>query len=105
MKAADSLIADFAWTLGERFEAYYNAHYPMLTAPSVEVQNGRKYARIVEVSAGSECVFGFIDRETGEIFKAAGWRGPAKHARGNVFSDENGWEAVTDGRPFIHYLT
>lgn len=43
--------------------------------------NGKKYTRIVK---DGESVWGFIERATGDIFKAKGWKGPAKHARGNI---------------------
>jgi len=49
----------------------------------------QKYHKIV--SHGS--VVAFIDRETGDIFKPASWKAPAKGIRGNVLSEKNGTEA------------
>ena len=66
------------------------------------VQKGRKYLKIVqqqfddmgpnptnEYRNGS--VHAFIDRETGDVYKPAGWAKPAKHVRYNLLerSDRN----------------
>ena len=32
----------------------------------------------------------FVDRTNGDVLKAASWKAPAKHARGNIFDDSNG---------------
>ncbi len=40
----------------------------------------------------------------GDILKAATWKAPAKHARGNVFSPTNGAEAISAGGSSIRYL-
>ena len=55
-------------------------------APTYEIdKGGRKYKRIVTVVDGChQSVWGFIEVETGDIYKAAGWKGPAKHVRGNI---------------------
>ena len=55
-------------------------------------KGGRKYVRIVVVDssgvAGS--VHCFINKENGDVLKAAGWTTPAKGARGNIYDDNNG---------------
>ena len=66
------------------------------------VQKGRKYLKIInqqyddmgpnpsyEYRNGS--VHAFIDRETGDVYKPAGWAKPAKHVRYNLLerSDRN----------------
>jgi hypothetical protein len=45
----------------------------------------------------------FIDKVTGDIYKPASFRAPAKHARGNVLSSLNGMEAIDDSG-FVKYL-
>ena len=52
--------------------------------------NGRRYKRIVRADAGSRSVHCFVDTTNGNVLKAAGWKAPAKHARGNIFDDQNG---------------
>jgi hypothetical protein len=61
---------------------------------SINVKSGRKFDKIV--SNGS--VWGFVAKndgflkgiphKKGDVFKAAGWRAPAKWARGSIFSGE-----------------
>ena len=66
------------------------------------IQKGRKYLKIInqqyddmgpnpsyEYKNGS--VHAFIDRETGDVYKPAGWAKPAKHVRYNLLerSDRN----------------
>ena len=68
---------------------------------SIEVRSGRKFDKVV--SNGS--VWGFVAKTNGvlkgipyfvgDVFKAAGWRAPAKHVRGTIFSSETNWFSWT----------
>ena len=59
---------------------------------SVHVRSGKKYDKVITGTS----VWGFIAKEDGllkgiphkkgDVFKAAGWRAPAKWARGSIFS-------------------
>lgn len=52
---------------------------------------GKRYKRIVRSDDhGSRCVHCFVDTTNGDVLKAAGWKAPAKHARGNIFNADNG---------------
>ena len=64
------------------------------------VQKGRKYLKIIqqqfddlgpnptnEYRNGS--VHAFIDRETGDVYKPAGWAKPAKHVRYNLLESKD----------------
>lgn len=53
------------------------------------VQELRKYFKIV----GHGSVVAFIDKVTGDIYKPASWKVPAKGIRGNINSEKNGKEA------------
>jgi len=44
-------------------------------------ETGRKYHKIIMVANGSRSVSCFVDKKTGEIYKAASFRAPAKHVR------------------------
>ena len=47
--------------------------------------NGRKYHRIVmETGGGNRSVHAFVDKKTGEVYKPASWKAPAKHVRYNL---------------------
>ena len=58
------------------------------------LQPGRKFIKVVEGNR----VWGFVSLvdgthkglplKKGDILKAAGWRGPAKHSRGSIFDSE-----------------
>ena len=54
----------------------------------IEFEEGSKYVKVVSVSAGgSRSVHSFVEKSTGNIWKAASWKAPAKNfARGNVFN-------------------
>lgn len=65
---------------------YFAKHYPTLTAPGYTVERGRKYHRVVQQQDGSRSVHAFIG-EDGMLYKAAGWKTPAKGARYNLQLD------------------
>jgi hypothetical protein len=57
-----------------------------LPRDTYQVQSGRKNDKIVKVQAGvGRSAYCFVDRETGNILKAAGWNAPAKGTRGSIF--------------------
>lgn len=50
------------------------------------IEEGRKYLKIIMVVPNdnrppSRSVHAFVDKKTGEVYKAASWRGPAKDVR------------------------
>lgn len=45
------------------------------------IETGRKYHKIIMNANGSRSVHAFVDKKTGEIYKAASFRAPAKHVR------------------------
>ena len=60
------------------------------SAPSHTVEVGPKFVRIVRGDGVSRSAFGFVERATGLIYKAAGWKGPARNfPRGSIFDLAN----------------
>ncbi len=61
----------------DRIEAIKNGdHYKFV------VETGRKYHKIVQTdNSGGESVHAFVDKKTGEVYKAASYRAPAKGVR------------------------
>ena len=67
----------------------------------LKVKSGRKFDKVIEKNR----VWGFIAKTdgvlkgipyfVGDVFTAAGWRAPAKHVRGSIFSSETNWFAWT----------
>jgi hypothetical protein len=68
-----------------RAEHFPNSTLPM---PSVEISIGKTFARIIKVDGSSRSAYGFIDLKNGDLLKAASWKAPALHARGNIFADD-----------------
>lgn len=69
----------------------------------LEKSEGPKYIRIVyaissEGKVFSKSAWAFVDKVTGDIFKPAGWKAPAKTARANVFRPDS-WASVTEYGP------
>ena len=58
---------DYNRRYGENFDNY-----------KFEIQTGRKYHKIYAKNQG---VHAFVNKETGEVFKPASWKSPAKHVR------------------------
>lgn len=87
---SNPIVAKFIEKLDkERKEYYEKANMPTQYQPVV-VEIGNKFIRIWQ---GSSC-WGFISRvdgdlkgspiKKGDLLKAATWKAPAKHARGNI---------------------
>ena len=73
--------------------------YGSMKKMNLSLNKGRKFIKVVEGSAvGQRRVWGFVSLvdgthkglplKRGDILKAAGWRGPAKHSRGSIFDTE-----------------
>ena len=46
------------------------------------IESGNKYHKIVMIDCGgSRSVHAFVNRKTGEVYKSASWKGPAKGVR------------------------
>ena len=69
----------WACDLVDALEANYNKSYPNSPRPvKFTTKVGKKYIKINQVDGG---VHAFIDKNTGEVYKPASWRSPAKHVR------------------------
>jgi hypothetical protein len=51
-----------------------------------------RYRRILSMAPGAKSgvAWAFIDTTNGDVLKPAGYKGPAKHARGNIFDEFGG---------------
>ena len=80
-------FATWAETLQAMIRAAYLRQWPDAPAgflPSIMLERGPRYTRIVRFDQSSRGAYGFIDNATGDLFMAASWKAPAKHRRGNV---------------------
>ena len=62
---------------------------------------GRKFTKVIEQNrvwgfiANADGTHKGIPHKKGDVFKAAGWRAPAKWARGSIFDTNNNWYSWT----------
>jgi hypothetical protein len=78
--------------------SFYTKEFSNVPAPVIEYTNGRRYIKIIR----DRSVYAFVDKTNGNILKPASWSSPAKHARGNIFNEENGMNCC--GPYSIDYL-
>ena len=55
---------------------------------SFEIEEGRKYYKIVMVS-NQRSVHAFVDKKTGDVYKPASWKSPAKYVRYNLLDSDS----------------
>ena len=68
-------VEDLCKCLDENYvRSYPNSDHKMI----FRYEAGRKYWKIIQNHGG---VHAFIDKNTGEVYKPASWRGPAEHVR------------------------
>ena len=63
----------------------------------LRLSQGRKYIKVIQNGsvwgfiAVTDGVLKGITYKFGDVFKAAGWRAPAKHVRGSIYLDRTDW--------------
>lgn len=65
----------------------------------LELMNGRRYIRIVAWNGVQRSAWAFIDTTNGDILRPAGWKAPAKHARGNIYNEK--YTVTPWGPPYL----
>ena len=99
----ETAIETFCTTIQNLIATHYAESYPNLTAPIIMTTTGKRYVKVIRTETGNgsgRTVIAFVDRTTGDVFKPAGWKAPAKHARGNVFTSDLGLTQYGS----VHYL-
>ena len=75
------------WTLMlcNSLEDNFKSRYPKSDPYKFVIECGRKYHKIVmETESKSRSVHAFVDKKTGEVYKPASFKAPAKHVRFNL---------------------
>lgn len=87
MSAFDKALEAFRAAVEATIRAHYKRQGYVFAVPSVRIgSRGTRYVKLLSTSGGS--VHSFVEIKTGDIFKPASWRTPAKHARGSIYVDE-----------------
>ena len=72
-------------TLCDRLAEDFNRRHPKSDPYKFYIESGRKYHKIVmETESQSKSVHAFVDKKTGEVFKPASYKAPAKIVRFNL---------------------
>ena len=84
---------------------YFAKNFETLEPSMLRYKIGKRYVKVSKCDNGSlvGSVSAFIDMDNGDIYKSASSKAPAKHARGNIYSNINGMEAI-DESGYVKYL-
>ena len=77
-RSIPEMVLDWTKELVTRLQEDYDSKKYTSGRYKFEIQTGRKYHKIVSEGAG---VHAFVDKNTGEVYKPASYKAPAKHVR------------------------
>ena len=78
-RSIPQMVLDWTEELVTRLQEDYDRQYKNSSQPcKFSITTGRKYHKILD-RKGS--VHAFVNKQTGEVFKPASWKSPAKHVR------------------------
>jgi hypothetical protein len=97
----DTLIATFAELLSTKFVTMNKEDSTYWQG--ITVKNGGKYAKLINNAGGQSTVYAFIDRNSGEIYKAASYKLPAKGVRA-ILSETTINDLVSVADPYTSWL-
>ena len=75
-------VRKFALMLCDALELDFKTSYPNSDPYKFYIESGRKYHKVImETNRGSRSVHAFVDKKTGEVYKPASFKAPAKIVR------------------------
>ena len=75
----DQKIEKWVYFYVQSLEENYRLKYPNSSDPvKFSMESGRKYWKVNQIDGG---VHSFVDKKTGEVYKPASWKSPAKYVR------------------------
>ena len=77
-RSIPQMVLDWTEQLVTRLQEDYDSNNYTSDRYKFEIQTGRKYHKIVAKNQG---VHAFVDKNTGEVYKPASYKAPAKHVR------------------------
>ena len=99
----DSAVDNLLKGIGDNYANWSSSNIDRVDKfrANLKINSGRKFDKVIE----NNRVWGFVAKTdgvhkgvpyfVGDVFKAAGWRAPAKHVRGSIFSSEINWFSWT----------
>lgn len=94
MSNFETALLSFVEGCQDKIDKYYSDNEYKMDVPQISIGGGRKYIKIVRAD-NQTSVHCFINAENGDVLKAASWKAPAKHARGNIFKEDNGLNCMS----------
>ena len=78
-------VRKYALMLCDALELDFKTHHPNSDPYKFYIESGRKYHKLImETNTQSRSVHAFVDKKTGEVYKAASYKAPAKIVRYNL---------------------
>jgi hypothetical protein len=100
-KMYDSAISDLLIGINNKYKSWNPSKTYKPDGLVLSISPGRKFDKVIHDNS----VWGFVAKTdgmlkgipyfVGDVFKAAGWRAPAKHVRGSIFDSSSDWYAWT----------
>jgi hypothetical protein len=94
MEATQTLLETFRSEVEKMIRTHYKTNLALLaetSLPMITLEEGKKFVRVVRAdkhlptgNITGRAVYCFVNKENGDILKPAGWKAPAKHARGSI---------------------
>jgi hypothetical protein len=91
MSEFDKAMENWKKLMQEKINKHMAENFPTLEVPKLAFQKGKKQTRVVKMEYGAvQCVYCFIEHETGKIMKPAGFAAPEpkRYERGNIFRED-----------------
>ena len=78
-------VRKYALMLCDALELDFKTHHPNSDPYKFYIETGRKYHKLImETNSQSASVHAFVDKKTGEVYKPASYKAPAKIVRYNL---------------------
>ena len=75
-------VRKYALMLCDALELDFKTHHPNSDPYKFYIESGRKYHKLImETNSQSASVHAFVDKKTGEVYKPASYKAPAKGVR------------------------
>ena len=97
----ESYLNDLLEGINDKYKSWNTSKTYKPDGMALKVKSGRKFDKVIMDNS----VWGFVAKKDGvhknipynegDVFKAAGWRAPAKHVRGSIYDTNTNWYAWT----------